>query len=59
MTIRRAPNLVFEGRKPDPREILGGLYHLTRLIGRDVGDLERRLAVLEREAATNGNGERG
>ena len=56
MTIRRAPNLVFEGRKPDrQREIV---EHVMLLEG-DVEELARRIRALEREAATNGNGERG
>lgn len=54
--IRRAPNLVFEGRKPDPLErVRLALANLPAW----VVDVERRLAALEREAAVNGNGERG
>lgn len=59
MTIRRAPNLVFEGRKPDWRKTTAALFEMLAAQAELQSELDTRLAALEREAATNGNGERG
>ena len=59
MTVRRAPNLVFEGRKPDWRKATAALFEMLDAQAELQSELDSRLAALEREAAVNGNGERG
>ena len=59
MTIRRAPNLVFEGRKPDWRKATTALFEMLDAQAELQNELDSRLAALEREAECNGNGERG
>lgn len=59
MTIRRAPNLVFPGRKYDWQPTTHVLFELIAALSGSLAELHERIRVLERDAAVNGNGERG
>lgn len=58
-TIRRAPNHLFPGRRPDETEYRARVAGMLLGLEADLAAMERRLAALEREARANGNGERG